>query len=191
MALVLKDRVQETTTTTGTGTITLGGAVAGFSSFSTIGNGNTTMYCIYDGTSLWEAGIGTYTLSGTTLARTTVLANSSGTTSLISFNSGTKFVICGLPAEYAVLSTPITSNYIPYGSGTNTLNSSSSFTYNNSTGDQTAPQQVASNGLVLNSATVSTSYTIATGNNAMSAGPVTISSGVTVTISSGQRWVII
>ena len=77
MALVVRDRVQETTTTTGTGTITLAGAVAGFQSFSVIGNGNTTYYCVTSGSS-WEVGIGTYTLAGTTLARTTILASSAG-----------------------------------------------------------------------------------------------------------------
>ena len=66
MALVIKDRVKETTTTTGTGTYTLAGAEVGFQSFSTIGNGNTTYYTVTDGGD-WEVGIGTYTASGTTL----------------------------------------------------------------------------------------------------------------------------
>ena len=72
MALVLKDRIKETTTTTGTGTYTLAGAVGGFEAFSQIGNSNTTYYCCTDGTD-FEIGIGTYTASGTTLARTTIL----------------------------------------------------------------------------------------------------------------------
>ena len=65
MALVLKDRIKETTTTTGTGTYTLAGAVGGFEAFSQIGNSNTTYYCCTDGTD-FEIGIGTYTASGTT-----------------------------------------------------------------------------------------------------------------------------
>ena len=76
MALTIKDRVKETTTTTGTGTFTLGGAVTGFDAFSTIGDGNTTYYACSDGTD-FEVGIGTYTLSGTTLSRDTVLESSS------------------------------------------------------------------------------------------------------------------
>ena len=65
MALVLKDRVKETTSTSGTGTYTLAGAEAGFEAVSSIGNTNTTYYCCTDGTD-FEIGIGTYTLSGTT-----------------------------------------------------------------------------------------------------------------------------
>ena len=102
MALVLADRVKETTTTTGTGTVTLGGAATGFQSFSVIGNANTTCYCIAGQTgSEWEVGIGTYTSSGTTLARTTVLA-SSNAGSAVSFSAGTKDVFVTYPAVYAV-----------------------------------------------------------------------------------------
>ena len=102
MALVLKDRVQETTITTGTGTLTLGGAVTGYQSFSAIGNANTTYYAIYaSGGSEWEVGIGTYTASGTTLSRTTVLS-SSNSGSLVSFSAGTKNVWCDYPAGKAV-----------------------------------------------------------------------------------------
>ena len=76
MALVIRDRVKETTATTGTGTYTLSGAVSGFEAFSEIGNSNTTYYGCSDGTN-FEVGIGTYTLSGTTLTRTTILESSS------------------------------------------------------------------------------------------------------------------
>jgi hypothetical protein len=103
MALVLDDRVQETTTTTGTGTVTLAGASLGYQSFAIIGNGNTTYYCITDGTN-WETGLGTYTSSGTTLARTTVLDSSNGG-SLVNFSAGTKSVFVTYPASEAVLLT--------------------------------------------------------------------------------------
>ncbi len=69
------DRVQETTTTSGTGTYTLAGAVTGFQSFAAVGNANTCYYAATDGID-WEVGLGTYTSSGTTLARTAVLASS-------------------------------------------------------------------------------------------------------------------
>ena len=99
MALVLADRVLETSTTTGTGTLTLAGAASGYASFSVVGNGNTTYYCIYNTADFtWEIGVGTYTSSGTTLSRDTVYANSSGTTSLISFAAGTKNVFVTYPA---------------------------------------------------------------------------------------------
>jgi hypothetical protein len=104
MALVLADRVKETTTTTGTGTVTLLGAVTGFQSFAVIGNANTTYYTIAGQTSNeWEVGIGTYTLSGTTLARTTILSNSSGTQpSALSFSAGTKDVFVTYPSGKSV-----------------------------------------------------------------------------------------
>lgn len=76
MALTIKDRVKETTTTTGTGTYTLAGALSSFDSFAEVGDGNTTYYGCSDGTD-FEVGIGTYTLSGTTLSRDTILESSS------------------------------------------------------------------------------------------------------------------
>jgi len=69
--------------------------------------------------------------------------------------------------------------------------SSTELKWNPSTGDQSAPQQVASNGLLVNNNTVSTSYTLPTNYNAISAGPITVASGKTVTVPSGSRWVIV
>jgi hypothetical protein len=100
MALILNDRVRETTTTVGTGAISLAGAVTGYQAFSTIGNTNTTYYTIAGG-SQWEVGIGTYSSSGNTLARTTVLA-SSNSNSLVNFTAGTKDVFVTQPAERAI-----------------------------------------------------------------------------------------
>lgn len=106
MALVLLDRVRESTTTTGTGTITLAGAVAGFQSFAAIGNGNQTYYTIADSTAgTWEVGIGTYTSSGTTLSRTTVLS-SSNAGALVPFAAGVKDVFVTYPAEKAIYEEP-------------------------------------------------------------------------------------
>jgi len=90
MAFVVKDRIKETTTTTGNGTITLAGAVTGYRSFADIGNGNNTYYTIAGQTgNEWEVGVGTYTSSGTTLSRDTVLSNSLGTTAKIVFTYAT------------------------------------------------------------------------------------------------------
>jgi len=85
--------------------------------------------------------------------------------------------------------TTYTTNYIPYGQGTTTLNQSSSFTYDGTT--ETAPIQASSNGLVLNKNTVSSSYSIPSGYSASSVGPMTVASGQTVTVPSGSRWVVL
>ena len=152
MTFVVADRVKETTTTTGTGTITLLGAATGYQSFAVIGNSNLTYYTIAGQTgSEWEVGIGTYTSSGTTLARTTVLANSSGTQpSALSFSAGTKDVFVTYPAGAS-----------------------------------------STNGVMVQSTTVTQSATISTGSNGLSVGPVTVVSGQSVTVASGQRWVVI
>lgn len=101
MAFVIKDRVFEYTTTTGTGTLTLGGTKSGYQQFATVGDGNTTYYTIVAENGDWESGIGTYTSSGTTLARTTVLA-SSNSNNLVNFAAGTKEVFSSQPAGRAV-----------------------------------------------------------------------------------------
>jgi hypothetical protein len=152
MAFVLADRVRETTTTTGTVSVVLAGAVTGFQTFAAIGNANITYYTIAgQGTSEWEVGIGTYTSSGTTLSRDTVLA-SSNSGSLVNFSAGTKDVFCDYPAGRAV---------------------------------------IGGMGYIENAATITTSSTINTGNNAVSGGPVTVNSGVTVTVPSGSVWTVV
>jgi hypothetical protein len=101
MALVLADRVQENTTTSGTGPITLTGAVFGFQTFAVVGNGNTCYYTIVDG-GAWEVGIGTYSTTGPSLARTTILSNSNGNTSPITLSADVKNVFLTYPAEKSV-----------------------------------------------------------------------------------------
>jgi hypothetical protein len=156
MALVIKDRVKETSTTTGTGTFTLAGAATGFQSFAAIGDGNTTFYTIVlVGGSQWEVGIGTYTSSGTTLSRGTILS-SSNSGNAVDFSAGTKDVFVTYPSERAITG----------GGG-------------------------GIGALVVNATTVTDSYTVATGTNAQSVGPITIDSGKTVTVSSGQRWLVV
>lgn len=102
MALVLKDRVKETTTTTGTADFTLGGAATGFQSFSVIGNGNTTYYAAVDPTTGdWEVGVGTYSTTGPTLTRDSVLESSNAGSKVV-FAAGSKDVFCTYPAERSV-----------------------------------------------------------------------------------------
>ena len=119
MAFVLADRVQETTTTTGTGTVTLAGAVTGFQSFAAVGDGNSTLYSIADQSgTYWEVGVGIYTAQGTTLSRDSVLS-SSNNANLVDFPAGTKNVFVTFPASNTLFSLnnqTITSSYkIPVG----------------------------------------------------------------------------
>ena len=154
MAFVVADRVKETTTTGGTGTVTLAGAVAGFQSFSAIGNANSTYYTITDGTNnTWEVGIGTYTSSGTTLSRDTVLASSSGG-SLVNFAAVEKDVFVTYPAGRAA-----------FGG--------------------------ASAGILTNSSTLDQDFTFLSGYNGLSVGPITISSGVDITLPSNSSWFVL
>jgi hypothetical protein len=102
MALVVKDRVKVSSTTTGTGTFTLGSAALGFQDFSVIGDGNTTYYTITGvGSAEFEVGVGTFTASGTTLSRDTIL-ESSNAGSAVNFSAGAKEVFVTYPAERAV-----------------------------------------------------------------------------------------
>ena len=105
MAFILKDRVKETSTTTGTGNISLGGAAATFDSFqSYLTNGDTTFYAIAhtsSGVDEWEVGLGTWN-TGNTLSRTTVLAGSNGT-SAVNFSAGTKDIFMTYPASKAAV----------------------------------------------------------------------------------------
>jgi cytoskeletal protein CcmA (bactofilin family) len=103
MALVLNDRVKETTTTTGTGTLTLGGAVTGFETFAAgIGNSNTTYYAVtLPGTSEFEVGLGTLSSDSSTIARTTIIS-SSNSDSAVNFSAGTKTIFCTIPASKSV-----------------------------------------------------------------------------------------
>ena len=104
MALVIDDRVKETSTTTGTGTLDLSGAVSGFQTFvAGVGDGNTTYYAIVNRDAAeWETGLGTVADASTdTLARTTVIA-SSNSDSAVDFSAGTKDVFTTLPASKAV-----------------------------------------------------------------------------------------
>ena len=167
MAFVLADRVRETTTTNGTGSVTLNGAVTGFQSFSAVGNGNSTYYTIADQNGAnWEVGIGTYTAAGTTLSRTTVLS-SSNSGALVTFTTGTKDVFVTQPSERTVYVGP---------------NDQTVYAANNAQGNL---------GVIVNASTISNSYAIPAGYNGFSVGPITLASGATVSVASGQTWVIV
>jgi hypothetical protein len=103
MALVLNDRVKETSTTTGVGAMALGGAATGFETFAAgVGNSNTTYYAIWNqGTSEWEVGLGTLDGTSANLTRTTPIS-SSNSDAAVNFTSGTKDVFCTLPASKSV-----------------------------------------------------------------------------------------
>jgi hypothetical protein len=158
MAFVVKDRVKETTTTTGTGTITLAGAVTGFQAFSVIGDGNTTYYTIAGG-SEFEVGIGTYTLSGTTLSRTTIL-ESSNAGAAVNFSAGTKDVFVTYPAERSV--------YVDGGGVTSDTGA-----------------------VYINKTIMNENTTIEADENGLIVGPFTVAGGVSFTVTSGQRYIIL
>lgn len=162
MALVVKDRVQETTTTTGTGTVTLAGAVTGFQDFSVIGDGNTCYYAITSGND-FEVGIGTYTASGTTLSRDTVLESS---------NSGSKITL----AETSNVFVTYPAEKSGHKDSTNTIYSE---------------QIGANNGLFVNANTVSSDFVIPNNYNALSVGAITVNAGVSVTIPATSTWKVV
>lgn len=169
MALVVKDRVRETSLTSGTGAITLAGPVQAFQSFAAIGNGNTTYYAIVDAqTGDWEVGIGVYTLATTSLSRDTVLESSNGG-ALVNFAGNVKDVFVTYPAEKSVY--------------TNLADIVAGYAIE-------SPSLTATNGIIVSRGTISQNVTVAAGDNAGSFGPVTVASGVTVTVSSGSVWTI-
>jgi hypothetical protein len=103
MTFKVSDRVRETTSTGGTGPLSLGGAFPGFTTFSAaIGDGNTTFYTISNSTdNTWEVGAGTYSATGNVLSRDIVFT-SSNSNALVNFATGPKDIFCDLPAERAV-----------------------------------------------------------------------------------------
>jgi len=137
VAFVLNDRVKETTTTTGTGTLNLAGAATGFETFvAGIGNSNVTYYCIAgQGTAEFEVGIGTVTdASPDTLSRTTILS-SSNSDSAVNFSAGTKDVFCTLPAGKTIRELDTALN-VPTGTTAQRAGSPAAgdFRYNTTTG---------------------------------------------------------
>jgi len=163
MAFVVKDRVKETCLSPGVGTVTLLGAATGYSSFSVIGNGNSTYYTIADQSgSNWEVGIGTYTSSGTTLSRDTVISNSAGTTAKINFSSGAQDVFVTYPATQAVYQ---------------------------DTGNAIIPG--TSGAVYLTAQTITQNTTVPSGYNGIVPGAITVANGVTFTVPNGSTVVVV
>ena len=121
MALVINDRVKETSTTTGTGVFSIGNAVTGFETFAAgVGNSNTTYYAIVHQTANeFEVGLGTLNGDSSTITRTTVIS-SSNSDSAVNFSSGTKDVFCTFPASKTMDMVLTTQGDVPYASAANT-----------------------------------------------------------------------
>lgn len=185
MALVVFDRVKETSNTAGTGTIVLAGAVSGYQSFAVVGNTNTTYYTIADQTgSNWEVGIGTYYTGNVSLSRDTVLA-SSNSNAAVTFGSNTKDVFVTYPAEKAVYAnnSPTTSGYVLTANGTGVPP-----TWQQSAGGLSG---AGNSSIAIFNTNITANATIAAGQNGFTVGPVNTANGSSVTVASGQRWIII
>ncbi len=176
----------------------------------TIANAGVTQATAGTGISV-SAGTGNVTITNTAPDQTVSLTGGTGISTsgtypnftitntapdqTVSISAGTGISVSGTYPNFTVTNTSpdvpftYTTNYIPYGQGTTTPTQSANLTFDGTT--QTAPIQRASNGIVTNNKTIGTSFTIPSTDNAMSAGPVTLSSGVTVTVSSGSRWVVL
>ena len=159
MALVINNRVRELTSTTGTGAVTLGGAVGGFQTFAAgIGNSNTTYYAIsINSESEWEVGLGTLNGDSSTLTRTTVL-ESSNSDSAVDFSAGSKEVFCTLPAEKAVY---LDASDDPVGvTGTDITTEGVFFSnWTNVTANLTTTLTTAKNRMIIGPITVDDTYT--------------------------------
>lgn len=182
MPLVLNDRVADTTTTTGTGTVTLSGvAPTGYQTFGAgVGNGNTTFYTISAGAE-YEIGLGTYSSTGPTLSRDTVFVSSAGGTTKVNFSAGTKDVWVTYPASKAIADgfglLPVANG----GTGVTTTPSNGQLLIGNGSGYSVASLTAGSNVTITPGAG---SITIA----ASGGGSVTISTTAPVSPSNGDLW---
>jgi len=167
MAFVTADRVRDTSTTTGTGSFTVSGtAPTGFRTLSAVLSvADTFYYAIQSqGANEWEVGLGTYS-SANVFARTTILS-SSNSGSAVTFAAGTKDVFLTLAASKTIQRDASGGVYGASGGGTDNI-------------------------FYLNGITVASDYTLPTSYNAGTFGPVTVNSGVTVTIPSGSVWTVV
>jgi hypothetical protein len=187
-------------TVTSSGNLTLGGTLSGVSLSTQVsgtlpiangGTGETTRQAAMDAlagavtSGQYLRGNGTDVVMSAIQAADvpTLNQNTTGTASNV---TGTVAVANGGTGL-----TSLTANRVPYGNGTSALGNEADFTYDPSLNTVTAPQVAASNGIFVNSATVTASYSIPSGSNAMSAGVITIANGITVTIPNGNNWIIV
>jgi len=190
MALIVEDRVQETTVTTGTVDYVLAGAKTGFRSFgSVMSNSDTTYYAATDGTN-WEVGVGTYSTTGPTMARTTILA-SSNAGAAVSWSAGSKDIFLTYTADRSVY---LNANGDLAVDGTTLYVDATNNRVGFGTSSPSTPLDVNGSATAIffeNPQTITTSYTIPSGKNAMQTGPITLNAGVTITVSAGSRYVVI
>ena len=167
MAHITADRVRDTSTSTGTGNVTVSGSSpTGFRTLSAVLSVGDTFYYAIQGqsSSEWEVGLGTYS-SANVFARTTILS-SSNAGSVVTFSAGTKDVFLTLAASKTIQRDASGGVYDASGGGSDNI-------------------------FFLNGITVTTNYTLPTNYNAGTFGPVTVNSGITVTIPTGSVWTVV